>query len=136
MPTARPGPVERRLVVGHPVDDEVDEVLVGAQDVAVDRPGAVVADGLAVARQLGRDVVHDHRVLLALVLGVGEDERQQLLGAELLERPVEGVHAAAPARHVGPGVGVVAAGRGVDGHAGERLGGQAEALVARRGRRR
>ncbi len=77
-PDGATGPLEGGLVVAHPVDDEVDQVLVGAQDVAVDRPGAVIAHRLAVAGELGGDVVHDHRVLLALVLGVGEDERQQL----------------------------------------------------------
>ena len=37
----------------------------------------------------GGHVVHDHRVLLAVVLGVGEQERQQPLAAELLDRPEE-----------------------------------------------
>ena len=52
---------------------------------------AAVARGLALALQRRGDVVHDHRVLLALVLGVGEHERQQLLGRELLDRPEERV---------------------------------------------
>ena len=43
----------------------------------------------------GGDVVDDHRVLLALVLGVGEQERQQLVLAELGDRPVEGCDARA-----------------------------------------
>ena len=131
MPDGAAGPVERRLLVGHPVDDEVDEVLVGAQRRAVDRPRAVVAHRLAVARQLGGDVVHHHRVLLALVLGVGEHERQQL--ARRRTPRASSRRRATPPRRLdtsGPAFGSLAAGRGVDGDAGERLGRQPEALVA------
>ena len=44
---------------------------------------------LRASAQLGGDVVHDDRVLLAIVLGVGEQERQQLVAAELGDRPEE-----------------------------------------------
>ena len=92
IPVAGPAQArDDRVVVGDPGHDEVDEFAVGAQRLAVDPPAAV-------ARRAGRpffsargDVVHDHRVLLALVLGVGEHERQQLVGRELLDRPEERV---------------------------------------------
>ena len=79
MPTARPGPVERGVVVGDPVDDEVDEVVVGAQRSSPSIGHAPSSPTGSPSRaQLRGDVVHHHRVLLALVLGVGEHERQQL----------------------------------------------------------
>ena len=46
-------------------------------------PTRAVAGGLGLL-ELGGHVVDDHRVLLAVVLGVGEEERQQLVVAELL----------------------------------------------------
>jgi hypothetical protein len=74
--------------------------------------------------------VDDHRVLLAVVLGVGEEERQQLVLAELADRPEERGDVAGPGGDVGAGVGVVAGGRGEEGHRPERPGGQAQAGVA------
>ena len=49
-------------------------------NVCTDRPSMLdraVVGRLGVELQPGRDVVDDHRVLLAVVLGVGEQERQQ-----------------------------------------------------------
>ena len=64
------------------------------------------------------DVVDHHRVLLALVLGVGEHERQQLL-ARRTPRSSSSRSARRVVRvgDVGPGVRIVPAGRRVDGDA-------------------
>ena len=40
--------------------------------------------------QLGHDVGDDHRVLLAIVFGVGEEERQEVVVAEIGDGPEEG----------------------------------------------
>ena len=57
-------------------------------------PSLPVAD--RVAAQPGGDLPDQHRVLGPLVLGVGERERQQLLLAELRQRPVERAHRLVP----------------------------------------
>ena len=69
----------RRVLVGDPVHDEVDEVVgtCAACSPSIDQAPSSPA-GLPSRVSLAGDVVHHHRVLLALVLGVGEDERQQL----------------------------------------------------------
>ena len=72
----------------------------------------------------------DHRVLLAVVLGVGEEERQQPLLAELLERPEERLDAGGSGPDWGWRRRVARARRGDDADAGERARGQAEAAVA------
>ena len=78
-------------------------------------------DGLTVALQRGGDVVHDHRVLLALVLGVGEHERQQLLGRRTPRSSRRtGTTPSWRFCDVGGGVRVVAAGRREDRDVGER----------------
>jgi hypothetical protein len=74
--------------------------------------------------------VHDHRVLLAVVLGVGEQERQQLVPAERLQRPEERRDAGVAARHVRHRRRCAAAGRGEEGHARERAHREAHAAVA------
>ena len=125
---AGPRRPHHRVVVGDPVDEEGDEIAVGAQRLAVDPPPAV-ARGLPLALQRGGRVVHDHRVLLALVLGVGEHEGQQLFGCELLDGPEERVHAELTILHVGSGVRVVAARRRVHGDVGEPAGRQPEVAV-------
>ncbi len=105
----RSGPVLFEVVVGDSPHDELDEVAIGAQRLALDAPAAV-ARGLTFPLQPRGDVVHDHRVLLTFVLGVGEDERQQLIGRELLDRPEERGDPELAVLDVGPGVRVVAPG--------------------------
>ena len=100
------------VLVGHLGDDEVDEIAVRAQRLTLDPPAAVVGR-LAVPSQRGADVVHDHRVLLAVVLRVGERERQQVVFDELRDRPVEAVDALRAAGDVGLGVVVALARRRV-----------------------
>lgn len=68
----------------------------------------------------------DRRVLVALVLGVGEDVGQQLVGAELGQRPPESGDPAGAAGDVGPPVEIVWRGRGEEADGRERLGGQAQ----------
>ncbi len=93
-PMARP--VQRGSALVGVVGDElaldgVDQLAEGADPPAVDAHGAV-GDGVVAGDlgQLGGDRLDDDRVLLALVLGVGEQERQQPLVAELGDRPEEG----------------------------------------------
>jgi hypothetical protein len=97
-------------------------------DLALD-DHAVAVGGRGLLERAGH-VVHDHRVLLAVVLGVGEQERQQPLLAELGDGPEEGGDAAGPGPDVGRGVGVARPGRGHDADAAERAGLQAEQAVA------
>ncbi len=53
---------------------------------------SLVAGRDRVAAQPGGDLGDQHRVLRALVFGIGEHERQQLIGAKLRQRPVERAH--------------------------------------------
>jgi hypothetical protein len=78
--------------------------------------------------------VHDHRVLLLLVVGVGEHVRHQAIGAELGQCPVERVDAGQAAGDIRGSRGVAGAGRGIDGHVRERAGREAELRI--RGDRR
>ena len=110
------------LLVEEAALHELDEGTEGSHHLAIDGHGAVPA-GVA-SRRRARHVVDDHRVLLAVVLRVGEEERQEFLPAELLERPEERRHPGPGWRHRAP-VGVAPAGRGEEGHAGERTDGQA-----------
>ena len=66
--------------------DQLDQVIEGADHLAADADGPV-AHRLGLPPQAGGHVVDDHRVLLAVVLGVGEQEREQLVGAELGQGP-------------------------------------------------
>ena len=77
-------------VVGEPIDDDVDEFVVGAAGRSVDADPAVLAGRVSVQPESGGDLADDHRVLVAFVLGVGEDVGQQFAGAELLQSPPEG----------------------------------------------
>ncbi len=101
-----PGPRAQLAVFGeHLLFDDLDEFVEVAHDLAVEAHGAV--DRVAVitggALQFGGHVVHDHRVLLAIVFGVGKEERQQLLVAEVVDRPEEAPHAQRAARDIGSG---------------------------------
>ncbi len=127
---ARPGPVLAGLVVLDLIADEVDELDERAELVAVDAPDAVVADALAVLLQSGGDVVDHHRVLLALVLGVGEQEGKELLLDELGDGPVVGVGADRAGGDVGDDLVGALAGRAVDGDRVERVGLEAHAAIA------
>ena len=73
------------------VAERPDDRVVGRAD-AADPDRAVAAGADRVAAQPGGDLPDQHRVLGPLVLGVGERERQQLLLAELRQRPVERAH--------------------------------------------
>ena len=108
--------------------DQLDQVVEGADHLAVDADGPV-AHRLGLP-QAGGHVVDDHRVLLAVVLGVGEQEREQLVGAELGEGPEERGDVPLAGGDVGAGVGVVPRRRGEEGDRAERPRGQAEAGVA------
>ncbi len=94
-------PVLAGVVVLDAVADEVDELAERRRSSRRRSTTAVVAEALAVALEPSGDVVDHHRVLLALVLGVGEQERQQLLLDELGDRPVEGVRAEGAGGDVG-----------------------------------
>ena len=69
--------------------------LVGGHEGAVERhratavSGSTVASGRGVHSQPRGDLVDHDRVLVALIFGVGEHVRQQLLIAELRQRPPE-----------------------------------------------
>ena len=123
-------PVLAGALVLDAVADEVDELAERRDRVAVDRPHAVVAETLAVALEPGGDVVDHHRVLLALVLGVGEQEGEELLLDELGDGPVVGVGAEGAGGDVGRHVRIVLAGRAVDGDRVERVGLESHAPVA------
>ena len=129
MPVPVTGPAQSRRASSsvEPVGDELDQRRrrCAASGPSIDTAPSPTGGGLA--PQPGRDLVDHHRVLVALVLGVGEDVGQQLAGAELGERPPERGDAAGPAGDVR------AAGRVVRASAGRRspaeangLGGQAE----------
>ena len=67
-----------------------------------------------VSPQPGGDLPDQHRVMGPLVLGVGERERQQLLLAELRQRPVERAHRLVARGHVRSASGVPGPRRGKD----------------------
>ena len=115
------------------VVDDVDQVPEAAHGDALDaqRPVAPVL-ALGQFAQARRDRLDDDRVLLALVLRIGEQERQQALGAELVDGPHERPHPGGPRPDVGRGVRVAPARRGQHPDAAERRGRQAECGVARR----
>ncbi len=125
-PGHRPGPVGPGVVVGQPVDDQVHQVLVGGEHLALEEHRAVVAEWLGVAPEPGRDLVDDDRVLLPVVLGVGEHVGQQLLVAELPQRPPERLDPAGAAGDAGPSGDVVRHRRRPEAGRRERLGGQPE----------
>ena len=128
-PGDRAGPLRAGGVVGEPGDDDVDQLVVGAAGVAVDADGAVLAGLDRVQPQPGGDLADDHRVLVAFVLGVGEDVGEQFALAELRERPPERFDAAGPAGDVRSAGEVVGGRRGVEADGLERPGGQAEVGV-------
>ena len=139
VPTPVTGPAQSRagVVVGEPGDDDVDELVVGAAWCAVDDDRAVGAGRVRVQPQPGGDLVDDHRVLVALVLGVGEHVRQQLAGAELGQRPPERFTPLVRPVTCGRAGQVVRGGRGEEADRGERLRRQAEPGVgSAAGRRR
>ena len=72
---------------------------------------------------------HD-RVLLALVVGVGEKEREELVPAELLQRPEEGCHPFRAAPGARRGRGVAPPRRGPQLNAPEGLGREPQRRVA------
>ena len=106
---ARPA-VPDRSFLGQPAADQVDQVAEGADLFAFD-DGAAVVDLLRLFAQARRHVVDHDRVLLAVVLGVGEQEAQELLGAELVEGPEERGDRVVAAADVGGGAARVALGR-------------------------
>ena len=126
MPVTGPAQSRRLVLVGELGFDDVEQVVVAAAGDAADLDGAVGAGGLGVQTQPGGDLVDDHRVLLAFVLGVGEDVGQQFLGAELVQGPPEGVDAGGAAGDLRTAGGVVGDRRAEERGGLERLGGQAE----------
>ncbi len=90
-------------------------------------PSAAV--GLGVEPQPRRDLVDDDRVLLPVVLDVGEHERQQLQLAELVDGPPERLDAAGAPGDIGTAGSVVRDRRGPEARRRERLGGQAQITV-------
>src|SRR4029079_11522168 len=95
-----------------------------------DLPRAVVAGRAALELQPPGDVVNHHRVLVAVVFGVREDEGEQLLEDELLDGPVERVDTRGARRDIGPCVRVAFPWRRVDRDRIERGGGETEVRVA------
>ena len=126
-----PGPalvgVVLRVVGDQLALDEFHQGAERADGGALDADGPVglrpVAGGLAEA---GGDGLDDDGVLLALVLRIGEQERQQALLAELGDGPEVGAHAVGAGADVGRGVGVALARRGQHADVAERPGGQPE----------
>ena len=86
-------------------------------------------DRCRVQPQPGGDLADDHRVLVALVLGVGEDVGEEFAGAELGEGPPERFDPAGAAGDVRFAGDVVRGGWGVEADGFERFGGQAEVGV-------
>jgi hypothetical protein len=86
----RPGGIVAQLIL-----EQREQVAEAAQDLVVVRGHAADLDGPVspgrddIPAQPRRHLADQHRVLGALVLGVGEHERQQFLLAEFGERPVE-----------------------------------------------
>ena len=119
----RARPVAAGLVVAEAFGDELDQRVVGAQDLALDRHRAV-ADRRGLPTQARRHRVDHHRVLVAFVLGVGEDVGQQLADAELGEGPPERGDAAGAAGDERAAARVVRGRRRVEAHRGERARGQ------------
>jgi hypothetical protein len=78
------------------------------------------------ATELGHHVVDHHGVLGAVVLGVGEQERQQVVAAELVQGPEERLDAVGTGRDVRNGRRRPGPGRGPHPHRPECLGGQAK----------
>ena len=127
------GPRTELAVVGeHTLVDHIDQLVEVTHDLAVEGDGArhriaVIARRLL---QLGSDVVHDHRVLLTVVFGIGEQERQQQLLAEVVNRPEEAAHSERATGDVGSSdTDVVASRRGPHPDAGEPVRRQAERAI-------
>ncbi len=95
MPVDRsgPGPAHHRIVVGDVRDRRSRRARDTCAALLPSIRHAPSPAGWPSRFERGGDVVHDHRVLLAFVFGVGEHEREQLFGRELLDRPEERVHA-------------------------------------------
>ena len=106
---ARPA-IPDRSFLGQPAGQQVDQVAEGADLFAFD-DGAAVVDLLRLFAQARGHVVDHDRVLLAVVFGVGEQEAQKLLGAELVEGPEERGDRVVAAADVGGGAARVALGR-------------------------
>ena len=88
----------------------VPMVLEGAAGDSAETHAAVV-ERFGFAPEPRRHVVHDDRVLLPFVPGVGEEEGEQFVPAELGQRPEERGHAVGTAAGAGGGGGVPQAGR-------------------------
>jgi len=128
-PCDRAGPVRAAVLIGQPVDDEIDQFLVGGQHLAAEEHRPVVAERFGLPAQPGRDLVNDDRVLVPVILGVREHVGQQLLVAELPQGPPERLDAAGAPGDVRPACGVVGDRRRPEAGRRERLGRQAEHAV-------
>ena len=94
-------PMRSCAVVAQPLDNEINELAVGAKHLALNLPGPVVAYTLP-RLQDGRDIVDHEGVLVPVVLGVSEDERHELLLAEFGKGPVVAVDPGRPSGDIGP----------------------------------
>ena len=112
----------------HSLPDRLDQVLEGAAGGPCD-PHPAIVQGSSVTPQPRRHVVDHDRVLLPLVVGVREEEGEQLVPAELLQRPEERGHALRAASGVGRGGRVAPTRRSAQGHARERPGRKADQRV-------
>ena len=88
--TADGGPCPHRCVILalHLLSDQVDEVAEGPRFLAFQTDPTITNGDHP--PQLNHHAVDDHRVLGAIVFGVGKQKRQQILVAELFEGPEEG----------------------------------------------
>ena len=116
----RPGPHRCIVFALHLLGDQVDQVAEGPRLLAL-QPDAPVTDGDDPPK-LHHHAVNDHRVLGAIVFGIGEQKRQQIFVAELLERPEERGDAGRAGGDIGHR-GPTGTGRGIDRHRAKRLGG-------------
>ena len=84
----RPGPLVALIFGLDPVGDEIGQFPEGPHSHAVDdHSPAVVRLDLA---ELGHDVVDHGGVLSTIVLGIREQEGEEILGTELVDAPEEG----------------------------------------------
>ena len=123
----RPRPEPPRRLVVDVLGDEPRELEERPHFAARD-PHPALAERLRVPEPRG-DVRDDERVLLLVVLGVREEERQESLAAELGQAPEVGTDPRRTRRHVGGGVSIPSPRRSPELDAPEGVGHEAQLLV-------